>query len=186
LDCLVVFSDAERQHENEMKRQSDERIQSKIHYLQKQTQRPPTIIKSDQIAQTDHQVDRVVYIDEPIPKAPSAATKAFVRNLNSSSVQQNMLWDSESLDTQRTNSDMFVFVIDYFISIISMFYRDFKSNTARDLHRKHYTNDESNILKKPSVIKQEHRSIGTHSPVINDYTSPLNNERIAQVKIILC
>jgi hypothetical protein len=53
-----------------------------------------------------------VYIDEPIPKAPSAATKAFVRNLNSSSVQQNMIWDSESLDSQRTNSDMFVFIID--------------------------------------------------------------------------
>ncbi len=110
-DSLIYFSDAERERKNEAKKQNDERIQSKIHYLQKQTERPTTI-KSDQIAQTDHQVDRVVYIDEPIPKAPSAATKAFVRNLNSSSVQQNMIWDSESLDSQRTNSDMFVFIID--------------------------------------------------------------------------
>ena len=62
------------------------------------------------MAQTDHQVDRVVYIDDPIPKTPSLATKAFVRNLNSSSVQQHMLWDSESLYSQRTDSDLYVIV----------------------------------------------------------------------------
>ncbi len=39
--------------------------------------------------------------------------------------------------------------------LFEIFYRDFKSNTARDLHRKHYTNDESNIIKKTSPIKQE-------------------------------
>lgn len=90
-----------------MDKQLDERIQSRIHYRQRPIDKP-SIIKSDQIAQTDHQVDRVVYVDEPIPKAPSVATKAFVRNLNSSSVQQQLLWDSESLNTARTNSDVFV------------------------------------------------------------------------------
>ncbi len=101
----------ERQRERESKKQQDERIQSKIHYQQKSNDKPAAT-KSDQVAPTDHQVDRVVYIDEPIPKVPSAATKALVRNLDSSSVQQHMLWDSESLDTQRTNSDLFVFCMD--------------------------------------------------------------------------
>jgi hypothetical protein len=99
----------ERQREKEAERQTDERIQSKIHYQQTQNEKPiPT--KSDQVAQTDHQVDRIVYIDEPIPKVPSIATKAFVRNLNSSSVQQQMLWDSDSSYSHRTNSDMCVFL----------------------------------------------------------------------------
>ena len=79
-----------------------------------------------------------------------------------------MSWDSDSLYSQRTNSDMFVFLIFNLFLIIQIFYRDFKSNTARDLHRKHYTNDESNIIKKPSLNKQENRSIGTHTPLIDE------------------
>ncbi|UJR25631.1 hypothetical protein I4U23_006983 [Adineta vaga] len=160
----------ERQRDREVKRRVDEQIQSKIHYQQSQNEKPITK-KSDQVAQIDHQVDRVVYIDEPIPKAPSLATKAFVRNLNSSSVQQHMLWDSESLYSQRTDSDL-----------------EFKSNTARELHRKHYTNDDSNVIRKPSSLKvQENRSTNTHSPLMkerqetsNDYSTSQNNERIAQ------
>ncbi|CAF2746199.1 unnamed protein product [Rotaria sp. Silwood2] len=160
-----------RQREREIQRQIDERIQSKIHHYQdKRYERPSSVQKTDQIAQTDHQVDRVVYIDEPIPKVPSVATKAFVRNLNSSSVQQNMSWDAESLYTQRTNSDI-----------------DFKSNIARDLHRKHYTNDESNVIRQASSIKQDNRGTSTHSPLINErqqanhvYTSPHTNERTIQ------
>jgi hypothetical protein len=54
------------------------------------------------------------------------------------------------------------------LQLFEYFYRDFKSNTARDLHRKHYTNDESNIIKKPSVNKQENRGTATHSPLINE------------------
>jgi hypothetical protein len=71
----------------------------------------PSTFKTDQVAQTEHQTNRIVYIDDPPPKQPSAATKAFVRNLGSSSVQQNMSWDSESLYTQRTNSDLFVEIL---------------------------------------------------------------------------
>ncbi|CAF4726087.1 unnamed protein product [Rotaria sp. Silwood1] len=160
-----------RQREREIQRQIDERIQSKIHHYQdKQYERPSGGTKTDGIAQTDHQVDRVVYIDEPIPKVPSVATKAFVRNLNSSSVQQHMSWDSESLYTQRTNSDI-----------------DFKSNIARDLHRKHYTNGESNVIRKASPIKQDNRATSAHSPLINErqqtnhiYTSPHTNKRTVQ------
>lgn len=103
----------QRQREKETKQQLNEQIQSKIHYQQKSNEKPTVTNKSNQVAQTDHQVDRVVYIDEPIPKEPSVATKAFVRNLNSSSVQQHMLWDSESLYSPRTNSDMFV--VKYFL-----------------------------------------------------------------------
>jgi len=164
---LLSDVERERQREKEAERQTDERIQSKIHYQQTQNEKPiPT--KSDQVAQTDHQVDRIVYIDEPIPKVPSIATKAFVRNLNSSSVQQQMLWDSDSSYSHRTNSDMYVFL--FFQKLISWnsFSRDFKSNTARELHRKHYTNDESNIIRKPSSKIQVNRSTGTHSPLINE------------------
>jgi hypothetical protein len=118
----VFFSfsnlERERQREKESKRQTDERIQSRIHYQQKPNDKPTTI-KSDQVAPTDHQVDRVVYIDDPIPKAPSMATKALVRNLNSSSVQQHMSWDSDSLYSQKTNSDLFVFLISFFLSEFS-------------------------------------------------------------------
>jgi hypothetical protein len=71
--------------------------------------------------QTDHQVNRTVYIDDPIPKPPSAATKAFVRNLDSSSVQQHMKWDSQSLNSQRTNSDMFVLRFYLFFIIFLLF-----------------------------------------------------------------
>lgn len=107
---FFLFSNAERQREQQAKKQLDERIQSKIHYQQKSIEKP-SIAKANQTAQTDHQVDRVVYIDEPIPRPPSVATKAFVRNLNSSSVQQQLLWDSESLNTARTDSDVFVFAL---------------------------------------------------------------------------
>ena len=107
---LFLFSNAERQREQQAKKQLDERIQTKIHYQQKSIEKP-SIAKANQTAQTDHQVDRVVYIDEPIPRPPSVATKAFVRNLNSSSVQQQLLWDSESLNTARTDSDVFVFAL---------------------------------------------------------------------------
>lgn len=79
-------------------------------YLRKK----PSTIKTDQISQTEHPVDRIVYIDEPVPKPPSLATKAFVRNLNSSSVQQHMSWDSESIYSQPTTSDLFV---DLFLKI---------------------------------------------------------------------
>ncbi|CAF0856407.1 unnamed protein product [Rotaria sordida] len=164
----------QRQREREIQRQIDERIQSKIHYQNKQYERP-SVPKTDQIAQTDHQVDRIVYIDEPIPKVPSVATKALVRNLNSSSVQQNMSWDAESLYSQRTNSDI-----------------DFKSKTARDLHRKHYINDESNIIRKASPIKQDNRGTDMHPPLINEqqqtnniYTSPQTNERKIQQNDII-
>lgn len=107
---LLLFSNVEQQREQQAKKQLDERIQSRIHYQQRPFEKP-SVVKTDQIAQTDHHVDRVVYIDEPVPRAPSVATKAFVRNLNSSSVQQQLLWDSESLNTARTNSDVFVFVL---------------------------------------------------------------------------
>ncbi|CAF3715480.1 unnamed protein product [Adineta steineri] len=158
---ISIDRDAERQRqrEQEARRQVDERIQSKIHYQQAQTQQneKPRTIKSDPIAQSDHQVDRVIYIDEPAPKAPSVATKAFVRNLNSSSVQQHMLWDSESLYSQRTNSDL-----------------GFESNTARELQRKHYTDDESNVSRKPTSKIQENRSTNTNSPTINDRRTEQN------------
>jgi hypothetical protein len=81
----------------------------------------PGTVKTDQISQTEHQVDRVVYIDDPPPKQPSIATKAFVRNLGSSAVQQNMSWDSESIYTQRTNSDLFVDWL-VFLNIINLYY----------------------------------------------------------------
>ncbi|CAF1629870.1 unnamed protein product [Adineta ricciae] len=153
----------ERQRDQEAKRRVDEQIQSKIHYQQSQSEKP-IATKPNQVAQTDHQVDRVVYIDDPIPKAPSLATKAFVRNLNSSSVQQHMLWDSESLCSQRTDSDL-----------------EFKSNTARELHRKHYMNDDSNVIRKVRSSKtQENRSTNTHSPLADDYSSSQTNERAAQ------
>ncbi len=60
-----------------------------------------------------------------------------------------------------------------------VFYRDFKSNTARDLHRKHYTNEESNIIKRTSSNIQENRSTGAHSPVIpeREPTSKILNEK---------
>ncbi|CAF3700203.1 unnamed protein product [Rotaria socialis] len=158
----------QRQRDKQSQRRVDERIQSKIHYHEKQSEKP-ALHKTDQVAQTDHQVDRIVYIDDPIPKAPSAATKAFVRNLNSSAVQQHMAWDSESLYSQRTASDI-----------------DFKSNNVHDVHRKHYVNEEPTIIRKPSSMKQhEHRSSGTHSPLIherqqinNGYTSPQTHEPI--------
>ena len=116
---VYLFSDLEleRQREKEAQRQVNERIQSKVHYQQKQHEERPRVTKSDQIAQTDHQVDRVVYIDDSIQKVPSVATKAFVRNLNSSSVQQHMSWDSESVYSQRTNSDMFVLAMYLFLEI---------------------------------------------------------------------
>lgn len=66
------------------------------------------VSQTDRVSHADHQVDRVVYIDEPPVKQPSAATKAFVRNLGSSSVQQHMNWESDSLNTQRTGSDVYV------------------------------------------------------------------------------
>ncbi len=94
-------------------------IQRLFYFRQKRIEKPSTV-KTDQVAQTDHQVDRVVYIDEPQPKQPSAATKAFVRNLGSSSVQQHMSWDSESLYSQQTNSDMFV-LISYELKMILVF-----------------------------------------------------------------
>ncbi|CAF5193708.1 unnamed protein product, partial [Rotaria magnacalcarata] len=158
----------ERQRDKQSQRRVDERIQSKIHYHEKQPEKP-ALHKTDQAAQTDHRVDRIVYIDDPIPKAPSVATKAFVHNLNSSSVQQHMAWDSESLYSQRTASDI-----------------DFKSNNVRDVHRKHYVNEEPTIIRKPSSMKQqENRRSGTHSPLINErqqinngYTSPQTHEPI--------
>lgn len=104
---VLLFSNVEREREQQMNKQLDERIQSRIHYHQRPIDKP-SIVKSDQIAQTDHRVDRVVYVDEPAPRPPNVATKALVRNLNSSSVQQQLLWDSESLNTARTNSDAFV------------------------------------------------------------------------------
>lgn len=166
-----MLSDLERQrqHDKEVQRRVNERIQSRIHY-QKQPERalePPPDIKVDQVAQTDHQVDRVVYIDEP--RVPSVATKAFVRNLKSSSVQQHMSWDAESICSHRTDSDMFVFLF-YFLIIYHFvsFNSDFKSNTARDLHRKHYTNGESNVIRKPSSTNQEDRATNTHSPLIKE------------------
>ncbi len=104
-----VYRDLERERiEGERRREKDAQRneQERIHY--EKTYKKPTTIKTDQVAQTEHQTDRVVYIDDPPPKQPSAATKAFVRNLGSSNVQQQMSWDSESLYTQRTNSDLFV------------------------------------------------------------------------------
>ena len=44
-------------------------------------------------------------------------------------------------------------------------HRDFKSNTARDLHRKHYTNDELNLHRKTSPSpskKPENRGTNTN------------------------
>jgi hypothetical protein len=133
LCCFFRDSERERQREKEINRQVDERIQSKIHYQQKQIEKP-SIIKSDQVAQTDHQVDRTVYIDEPIPKVPSVATKAFVRNLNSSSVQQNMLWDSESLYSQRTNSDMFVFFVEFFFCNCSNIFIEILNQILQEIY----------------------------------------------------
>lgn len=120
----VISVDQNLQHERQkqQKKQFVENIQSKIHYQEK-----PDVEKVERVAQTDHQVDRVVYLDEPVPKIPNIATKALVRNLNSSSVQEHMVWDTESTCSQRTNSDL-----------------DFKSNTARDLQRKHYTTNQTN------------------------------------------
>jgi hypothetical protein len=46
------------------------------------------------------------------------------------------------------------------------FYRNFKSNTARDIHRKHYTNGDSNII--PKTTKQENRGTGTHTFSVNE------------------
>jgi len=126
----------------------------------------PSIVKTDQISQTEHQVDRVVYIDEPPPKQPSVATKAFVRNLGSSSVQQHMSWDSDSVSTQRTNSDLFV---DWLIFLILLFW----IIKSRDSHRKY----RNNIIHPTSSKKT-----GTHSPHSTEQQQRnVNNERTNQV-----
>ena len=61
---------------------------------------------TDRVIPVDYQQDRIIYVDAPRPKPPSAATKAFVRNLSSNSVAQHMSWESESLYTERSNSDL--------------------------------------------------------------------------------
>ncbi|CAF3722468.1 unnamed protein product [Adineta steineri] len=143
--------EGERRREKDAKRNEDEHI----HHEKPKNIKKPTTFKTDRVAQTDHKVDRVIYVDEPPVKQPSAATKAFVRNLGSSSVQQHMSWDSESLYSQRTNSDI-----------------DLKSITARDLHNKHYQNDNStnrtNVSRKSSPKKKQSRGTETHSPLPND------------------
>ena len=86
---------------------SEVRDGSSLSTRQKQSE-IPTTSHLDQVVQTEHPTERVVYVDNPPPKQPNAATKALVRNLNSSSVQQHMLWDAGSLSSERTKSDTYV------------------------------------------------------------------------------
>lgn len=108
---FVKYRNLQHERQKQQKKQFVENIQSKIHYQEK-----PDVEKVERVAQTDHQIDRVVYLDEPVPKISNIATKALVRNLNSSSVQEHMVWDTESTCSQRTNSDLFVFLNRFFLS----------------------------------------------------------------------
>ena len=130
----------------------------------------------NQQIQIEKPIERVIYIDEPAPRMPSAATRAFVRNLSSTSVQQHMNWESESLHTQRTNSDLFVeflFTSNFFSTSIS--FSDFQSLRRRDFYRKLYPDDdplvESLSNKKFSPSKRQSRGTGTRTPPpVNDRT----------------
>ena len=64
--------------------------------------------KTVQSARTDHPPSRVIYLDDAQTRNPSAATQALVRNLNSSSVQQHMIWDTQSQHSDRLDSDALV------------------------------------------------------------------------------
>ncbi|CAF1174723.1 unnamed protein product [Adineta ricciae] len=136
--------EGQRRREKDAQRKEDERIR---YEKPKQHHEKSTKHQTDQVVQTDHQVDRVVYIDEPLPKQPSIATRAFVRNLGSSSVQQHMSWDSESLYSQRSNSDI-----------------DYDRHHNRTDNSKHQTN----IIRRTSPKKHKSRGTGTHSPLPND------------------
>ncbi|CAF0903930.1 unnamed protein product [Didymodactylos carnosus] len=145
-------------------------IQSKIHYDKERQQKPSTRdehvqsgnnrpIVTESATQSDqpHKVDKIVYVDIDNRQRPSEATKAFVRNLGSSSVQHNMAWDSESLYSQDTNpSDT-----------------DLKSNTAKEFRHKHYQSKEQDLnnndvirtsyqQENPTTINKS-RGVGTHS-----------------------
>ena len=141
-----------------------------FNFRQKPTERP-LILKTDQVSQTDHPMDRIIYIDEPPPEQPSIATKAFLRNLGSSSVQQHMSWDSDSLCTQRTNSDMFVSLLFYFLLSVLFFpsISGDKLITSRDLHRRHCTcgnsTNEDKLVGKASPRKYEIRGTTVDSTV---------------------
>ncbi|CAF3921421.1 unnamed protein product [Rotaria sp. Silwood2] len=173
IDRTLFFfdSDLERERiEGERRREKDaRRKQNKQIYYDKPKQcEKPFTFKTDQTVQTEHPTDRIVYIDEPPPKQPGIATKAFVRNLGSSSIQQHMSWDSESLYSQETTSDI-------------------------DSCRRQYTNDNlanrKNIIHKGLSKKQESRGTGTHSPMLierqqnnlnNGYISSTANQRTIQ------
>ncbi|CAF1034409.1 unnamed protein product [Rotaria sp. Silwood1] len=171
ISVISIDRDLERERiEGERRREKDARRKQhkQIHYDKPIQTVKAFTYKTDQTVQTEHPTDRIVYIDEPPPKQPSVATKAFVRNLGSSSIQQHMSWDSESLYSQDTNSDI-------------------------DSYRKQYTND--NLANRKSIIrkglskKQESRGTGTHSPTsierqqnnLNDgYISSQTNQRSIQ------
>ncbi|UJR23278.1 hypothetical protein I4U23_026295 [Adineta vaga] len=161
---ISIDRDLERERiEGERRREKDARRNQaeQIRYEKPKQREKSARCQTDPVVQTDHQVDRVIYVDEPLPKQPSSATKAFVRNLGSSSVQQHMSWDSESLYSQQSNSDI-------------------------DSYRRHDRTDNSkhrtNIIRRTSPKKRESRGTGTHSPLPSErpqrtITSPHINDR---------
>ncbi|CAF1159652.1 unnamed protein product, partial [Didymodactylos carnosus] len=157
----------DRQRRREKAHQQE--IQSKIHYDYERQQKTstkdehiqsennrPNVTESATQSDGSHQVDKTVYVDNH--QRPTEATKAFVRNLGSSSIQHHMAWDSESLYSQDTNPlDM-----------------DLKSNTARELRRKHYQLKERDVEDNYGIrtstdhlenttVTNKSRGVGTHS-----------------------
>ncbi|CAF3510814.1 unnamed protein product [Rotaria sordida] len=111
ISVISIDRDLERERiECERRREKDARRKQHKQICYDNLRSRPTgkswTFKTDQTVQTEHPTDRIVYIDEPPPKQPGVATKAFVRNLGSSSIQQHMSWDSESIYSQETNSDI--------------------------------------------------------------------------------
>lgn len=149
-------------------------MHSSCDYFRRKRTEKPMKRTIDQPVQTEQRVDRTLYIDDPPPKPPSAATRAFVRNLGSTSVQQHLAWDSQSLHTQRTNSDLCVSMFVELSSRVFLFRlaRDYQSMATRDFHRKQYPDDPTSLQAYPSPKlspkKHESRGTGMHSPLSTD------------------
>ncbi|CAF2120506.1 unnamed protein product [Rotaria magnacalcarata] len=170
---ISIDRDLEREHiEGECRREKDAKRKANkpIHYIKPKQIEKALILKTDQTIQTDHPNDRVIYIDEIPAKEPGVATRAFVRNLSSSSIQQHMSWESDSLYSRETNSDIC-------------------------LDETKYTNyrlaDKNKRIRKRLPKQQESRGTTIHSPLSaglkqnnlnNDCISPQALQRISQYK----
>lgn len=68
-----------------------------------------TVTKSENFQESEKPPVRTIYLDDARTRNPSAATRALIRNLNSSSVQEQLNWDSESLKSERTITERSVY-----------------------------------------------------------------------------